>query len=69
MGIIVVNPNSSFNREPFDSWFARVERELVKLCGMGPDMLPDWRYREDYEARVTPARCAKRALRHAREAV
>ena len=31
MGIIVVNPKSSFNREPFNSWFARVERELVAV--------------------------------------
>ena len=66
MGIIVVNPKSSFNREPFEIWFTRVKRELVRLCGMTPDMLPDWRYREDYDARVTPYVSARRAIKNAR---
>lgn len=51
----------------FQEYMAAVDVYLVRLCGIDSSMLPDWSYRDDYEDDVSPLRCAKRAIRNARE--
>ncbi len=52
---------------PFTEYMNAVNVYLERLCGMTADDLPDWKYREDYDNDVSPLRCAKRAIRNARE--
>jgi len=52
----------------FEAWMRKVDAELVKRCGLQSSDIDDWRYRDDFENRVTPARSAARALRNAKEA-
>lgn len=51
----------------FDTWLARIDGHLAKVCGMGHDDLPDCPYRDWFEAGVTPYVAAKRVIRNAKE--
>ena len=51
----------------FEEYMRMVNVYLVRLCGMDADMLPDWKYADDYEDDVPPLRCARRAIKNARD--
>ena len=51
----------------FEAWKRAVDAEIQRRCGMSADDLPDWRYRDDFADKVTPARCAARAIKNAKE--
>lgn len=51
----------------FEEWMQKVNEDLVRLCSMGSDDLPDWRYRDDYDDGMTPLRSALRAIKYAQE--
>lgn len=51
----------------FLEFMDRVEKELLLLCGMTSDCLPDWLYRDSWENNISPEQTAKAAIRNARE--
>lgn len=51
----------------FDNWKILVNVQLVKLCGMHADDLPDYDYRNAYNRNMSPAETAKKALRNAKK--
>lgn len=60
-------PKSPAHWISFDVWLKRVDAELVYLCGMGTDMLPDVDYREIYGSHYFPKSAARIALKKARQ--
>jgi hypothetical protein len=49
----------------WDAWMARVQAIMIARCGMGPDDLPDYCYRDAYDNKLTCEQCAKDAIRYA----
>lgn len=51
----------------FEQWEKLVDAELVKLCGMGIDFLPDWNSKDAFDAGMTPKTAANKWLAYAKE--
>jgi hypothetical protein len=51
----------------FDAWLQKVDAAMQTLTGMCLSDLPDCCYRDWYDARLTPAAAARRAIRNANE--
>jgi hypothetical protein len=54
--------------QSFEAWKRLVDAAILKKCGMTADDIDDWRYKADFDEGVSPARCAARAIRNAKEA-
>jgi hypothetical protein len=54
-------------RLSFDDWMVQVTRVMVKSCGMGPDDLPDYNYRDCYDAGYSAFECAQEAIDAAKD--
>jgi len=52
-------------RIAFAEWMKLVDLEVGRKCGLGYEDLPDYCYADAYEAGLSPARCAARAIRAA----
>jgi hypothetical protein len=52
-------------RPTFAEWMKLVDLEVGRKCGLGYEDLPDYCYADAYEAGLSPARCAARAIRAA----
>ena len=52
-------------RQTFEEWMKEVGKEMWALVGCFPDDLPDWKYYDAYEDRVSPPVAAKRAIKAA----
>jgi hypothetical protein len=50
----------------FDEWMKLVDLEILKLCGMTSDDLPDCCYGDWYKDDVTPKQAARRAIQNAK---
>lgn len=50
----------------YRKWKRQVNFYLIKKCNSVADDLPDYCYRDDYDNKVTPERCASRAIRSAK---
>ncbi len=50
------------NGKTFATWKRDVDYNLVKLCGMCSDDIPDWMYHAAWSNGVTPIRAAQQAL-------
>lgn len=46
----------------FDAWFDAVDREIVAICGLGVNDLPDQPYRDWYNDEMPPREAAMYAL-------
>lgn len=47
----------------FAEWMEDVNEQLLVRCGLTSDDLPDWGYRDAYDAGIAPAVAARRALK------
>ena len=54
-----------FDRAKFELWKQRVNIEVLLLCGLGADDLPDCCYADWFEDGVSAKAAAKRALKNA----
>jgi hypothetical protein len=52
-------------RRSYDEWYALAEKACLALCGLSLSDLPDVCFMDWYEDGVSPAACAKRAIRNA----
>lgn len=50
----------------YTEWMRKVNQELIKLCDLDADCLPDYMYYDSWKAGDTPAECAEAALDYAR---
>ena len=50
----------------FEEWMIEVNKHLDRKCGMVADDLPDWRYRDAYNAGKQPEVAAYQAIKAAR---
>jgi hypothetical protein len=50
----------------FEEWMVEVNKQIDRKCGMVADDLPDWRYREAYNAGKKPEVAAYQAIKAAR---
>jgi len=57
--------NETACKQSFPSWCAQVDKRISDLCGLGLDDLPDCLYRDWYDAGVSPASAARRAVKQA----
>ena len=53
--------------DTFEKWMILVEQAMLDKCGMGPDDLPDWAYRDAYDGGLTPNQAANQAINAAHE--
>jgi hypothetical protein len=51
----------------FKTWMEQVNDQIYRKCGLGADDLPDWCYRDAYDARTTPRSAASQAVRAAKD--
>lgn len=51
----------------FEEWKRRVDACIYHAIGLGADDLPDFGYRDAYDANRTPSATAKSAIRAARD--
>jgi len=51
----------------FDEWMKRVTAIMVHRTGMTPDDMPDYSYRDAYEANDPPASAATDAIKNAKD--
>lgn len=51
----------------FDAWLKKVDACISAETGLGYRDLPDWNYRDSFEAGETPAQAAKQAIKAANE--
>jgi hypothetical protein len=52
----------------FEQWMKEVDAEIFRRCGMTSADIDDWRYADDFDDRMSPARTAVRAIKNAKEA-
>ena len=52
-------------KRTFNDFMAAVDAEIIKVCGLSYDDLPDYLYGDDYDDGFTPKQTAKHALRNA----
>jgi hypothetical protein len=50
----------------YESWKAQVDTQLMEMCGLKSDGLPDWDYRAAYTDKVGPTKAALLVLDAAR---
>ncbi|RQW92801.1 MAG: hypothetical protein EHM79_00295 [Geobacter sp.] len=48
--------------EAFVKWHAKVDRELIRICGMSSLDLADYRYADSFEEGMSPEETAHEAL-------
>ncbi len=53
--------------QTFETWMAKVDLVLDKLCGLDSHDLPDWMYCDAFDDGMSPATAAKKALKAAKE--
>lgn len=46
----------------YGTWFARVNRQVVRISGVGADDLPDQSWRDWFDDGMTPNEAAREAL-------
>lgn len=49
----------------FETWMVEVDRRLVVACSMGVDDLPDYSYRDAFDAGISASEVADEALDNA----
>lgn len=49
----------------FATWLVRVNRLVEDAIGVSIDSLPDWHYRDAFDAGVTPNQAARMVIKHA----
>jgi hypothetical protein len=54
-------------KKSFERWLAEVNNLIEQRTGLGYDYLPDCPYRDWYEAGVSPANAARKAIKRASE--
>jgi hypothetical protein len=50
----------------FEEWYKEVDRQVISLCMMSRDDLPDCCYADWYDEGATPKQAARRAIRSAK---
>lgn len=51
------------SEERFLAWMRLVDKAIRARCGLSLSDLPDWRYRDAFEERMSPAKVAREVLR------
>ena len=51
----------------FEQWMLKVNYYLYRKCGMGADDIPDYCYRDCYNAGDAPAEVADQAIQNAKD--
>ena len=54
-------------KQTFEEWYAEVDQWVIRKCGLGPDDLPDWNYRDAYEDGIRASLAAAQAIRAAKQ--
>ena len=60
-----MKPKIIKRRTTYAEWFARVNTLLIKDCGWGINDLPDYCYKEAYDAGDTPSECMRDVIKNA----
>lgn len=66
IGRTTVGQETRARHDALEAYIGKINRELIVLCGMRVDDLPDYDYWKAFQSKRDPAKVAKAVLRAAR---